>query len=288
MTKRLFAVAAFVLLTTGTLVGVTGASSHGSKTPTGSQGKLGVRNGVIYACVETHGSNQTLGDLKLANCHKGFKAIAWNIRGPRGLRGVSSVGRQGPPGPAGPAGAQGPQGAQGSQGAQGPKGDKGDKGLSVPGVVVTHSSGGDSSHCGPDWANDDYTRTLQFIPQDNGTIQVVRTYDGTFTTVAGGPEPNPAVCPGTSAPQTGGVTGTLTGFDVVVVTGGVFTPNATCPDPCTTTAMLATFFPNRGGLAASSAINNGWEYQYDGGAHGLWVNRSAPARGGDIGNITGG
>ena len=121
MTKRLLAVAAFVLLTTGALVGGTGASSHGSKASAVSQGTLGVRNGVIYACVETHGNKQTLGDLKLANCHKGFKPIAWNIRGPRGLRGVSSVGRQGPAGPAGPAGAQGPQGAQG------PKGDKGDK-----------------------------------------------------------------------------------------------------------------------------------------------------------------
>jgi hypothetical protein len=121
MTKRLLTVTALVLLATGALVGVTGASSHGSKASSGSQGKLGVRNGVIYACVETHGNKQTLGDLKLANCHKGFKPIAWNIRGPRGLRGVSSVGRQGPAGPAGPAGAQGPQGAQG------PKGDKGDK-----------------------------------------------------------------------------------------------------------------------------------------------------------------
>jgi len=121
MTKRLLVVGAFVLLATGALVGVTGASSHGSKASAVNQGKLGVRNGVIYACVETHGNKQTLGDLKLANCHKGFKPIAWNIRGPRGLRGVSSVGRQGPAGPAGPAGAQGPQGAQG------PKGDKGDK-----------------------------------------------------------------------------------------------------------------------------------------------------------------
>jgi hypothetical protein len=286
MTKRLLAVAAFVLLTTGTLVGVTGASSHGSKTSAVSQGKLGIRNGVIYACVETHGNNQTLGDLKLANCHKGFKAIAWNIRGPRGVRGVSSVGKQGPPGPAGPAGAQGSQGAQGIQGAQGPKGDKG---LSVPGVVVTHSSGGDSSTCGPDWANDDYTRTLQFIPQNDGTIQVVRTYDGTFTTIAGvsqpdPPPPGPTGCPGPL--QTGGVTGTITGFDVVVVTGGVFTPNATCPDPCTTTAMLATFFPAGGGAAASSTVNNGWEYHYDTAANGHWVNRSA-GRGGNIGNING-
>ena len=172
MTKRLLAVAALVLLTTGALAGVTGASSHGSKSSAVSQGMLGIRNGVIYGCVETHGSKQTLGDLKLANCHKGFKPIAWNIRGPKGARGV------GTPGPQGPQGPQGSQGSQGSQGPAGPKGDKGDPGspgLSVPGVVVTHVTGGDSSHCGGNWANDNYTRTLQFIPQDKGTKQVVRT-----------------------------------------------------------------------------------------------------------------
>jgi hypothetical protein len=297
MTKRLLAVAAFVLLTAGTLVGVTGASNQGSKALAGSQGTLGVRNGVIYACVETHGNNQTLGDLKLANCHKGFKPIAWNIRGPRGLRGVSSVGKQGPPGPAGPAGAPG---AQGSQGPQGPKGDKGDKGdpgspgLSVPNVVVTHiTSGRDFGHCGSSqmgtqWANLNYSRTLQFIPQNDGSIQVVRSYDGTFTTLAGAPTPNPPSCPGT--PQTGGVTGTFTGYDVVVVTGGVFHPEATCPDPCVTSTMVATFFPAEGGPAAASTINNGWEYQYRTAANGTWINRSPggpPARGGDLGNING-
>ena len=297
MTKRLLAVAAFVLLTAGTLVGVTGASNQGSKASAVSQGTLGVRNGVIYACVETHGNNQTLGDLKLANCHKGFKPIAWNIRGPRGLRGVSSVGKQGPPGPAGPAGAPG---AQGSQGPQGPKGDKGDKGdpgspgLSVPNVVVTHiTSGRDFGHCGSSqmgtqWANLNYSRTLQFIPQNDGSIQVVRSYDGTFTTLAGAPTPNPPSCPGT--PQTGGVTGTFTGYDVVVVTGGVFHPEATCPDPCVTSTMVATFFPAEGGPAAASTINNGWEYQYRTAANGTWINRSPggpPARGGDIGNING-
>src|SRR5690349_13004160 len=101
MTKRLLIVTAFVLLATGALVGVTGASSNGSKASAVSQGNLGVRNGVIYACVETHGNNQTLGDLKLANCQKGFKKIAWNIRRPRGVRGPASAGRQGPAGPQG-------------------------------------------------------------------------------------------------------------------------------------------------------------------------------------------
>jgi hypothetical protein len=280
MTKRLLFVAALVLLTTGALAGVTGASSHGSKSSAVSQGTLGVRNGVIYGCVETHGSKQTLGDLKLANCHKGFKPIAWNIRGPKGARGV------GTPGPQGPQGPQGSQGSQGSQGPAGPKGDKGDKGspgLSVPGVVVTHVTGLDSSHCGGDWANDDYNRTLQFIPQNDGSIQVIRSYQGTFTTIAGVSQPNPTPCPG--PPQTGRVTGTLTGFDIQVVTGGVLTPNATCPDPCTTAAELAAFFPARTGPPPVASVTT-FEYQYDTSANGNWVNRSAN-RGGDIGNIIG-
>ena len=84
-------------------------------------------------------------------------------------------------------------------------------------MVVTHVTGGDSSVCGNDWANDDYTRTLQFIPQDDGTIQIVRSYNGTFTTIPDVSQPDPPDgCPGPQ--QTGGVTGTLTGFDVVVVT----------------------------------------------------------------------
>jgi hypothetical protein len=151
-------------------------------------------------------------------------------------------------------------------------------------VVVTHVTGGDSSVCGDDWANDDYHRTLQFIPQLDGTFHVVRSYDGTFTTLAGAPQPDPpGGCPGPR--QTGGVTGTITGFDVEVVTGGVFTPNATCPDPCTTPAILATFFPARGGPAATSDVPE-FEYQYDAGASGFWVNRSTN-RGGNIGNING-
>ena len=247
----------------------------------------------VVLCVELHGNPETRFDVKRrpgSKCPRGEGKVTL----PRGLRGP-----RGPAGPAGPQGGQGPAGAKGDTGApgpagatgsQGPKGDTGaagatgPAGLSVPGVVVTHSFGPDSSHCGGDWANDDYTRTLQFIPQDNGTIQIVRTYDGTFTTIAGASQPNPGGCPGTL--QTGGVTGTFKGFDTLIVTGGVFTPNATCPNPCTTAAMLATFFPGAGGAQGTGSVTNGWEYQYRLG-NDLWVNRSAP-RGGDIGNITGG
>ena len=194
------------------------------------------------------------------------------------------VGERGAKGATGAKGGTGAAGAKGAAGPPGPKGDPGTPGLSVPGVVVTHNTDTDSGHCGIDWANLDYARTLQFIPQNDGTIQVLRSYNGTFTTIAGAPTPNPSSCPGTL--QTGGVTGTLTGYDVVVVTGGVFTPKATCPNPCSTTAMLATFFPADGGPAATATVNEGWEYQYNTTANGTWVNRSA-ARGGDVGNING-
>jgi len=100
---------------------------------------LGVRNGVIHACVEKKG------DIKLSNCHRGSRGLSWNIRGPRGARGVR--GAEGPLGPTGPAG---------SQGLKGEKGDKGDKGTratrrsgrSVPStsrVVTTPGVGGTRS-----------------------------------------------------------------------------------------------------------------------------------------------
>jgi hypothetical protein len=76
-------IAACVAVLTGTTIAFASGDRAARTT-----GKLGVRNGVIYACVETNGNGQTLGDLKLSNCHKGFRRIAWNIRGPRGLRGV--------------------------------------------------------------------------------------------------------------------------------------------------------------------------------------------------------
>jgi hypothetical protein len=239
----------------------------------------GIRNGVITACVEplTKGQPYTSGDLNFIRCAGRAKQVSWNIRGRRGLTG--------PKGATGAAGATGAQGAVGAKGETGATGSAGPAGLSVPGVVVTHGVGPDSSVCGGDWANDDYKRTLQFIPQDNGSIHVIRSYDGTFKTIAGVPQPQPpGGCPGPQ--QTGNVTGTLTGFDIVVVTGGVFKPNATCPDPCTTAAMLTTFFPAGGGVPAGSGLVNTFEYQYDAGAQGQWFNRSAN-RGGNFGNITG-
>jgi hypothetical protein len=49
--------------------------------------------------------------------------------------------------------------------------------------------------------------------------------------------------------------------------------------------MVTTFFPASGGPTATATVNQ-FEYQYDAGANGHWVNRST-TRGGNIGNIMG-
>ena len=185
------------------LTGATIAFASGDRVAR-STGKLGVRNGVIYACVETHGNGQTLGDLKLDNCHKGFKRIAWNIRGPRGLRGVSGAGKQGPAGPAGPAGAQGAAGATGATGAQGPKGDKGDKGDKGPQgpsigtfgpVALTGEDHGcvtdDPGDPNPPWANTTENRSYVVSPAQDGSGYFVTRYDldGAFTAIVGRQHP---------------------------------------------------------------------------------------------------
>ncbi|MGN6430668.1 MAG: hypothetical protein ACTHNB_08045 [Gaiellaceae bacterium] len=202
------------------LVGATVASASGDRV-TRTVSKLGIRNGVIYACVETHGNSQTLGDLKLDNCHKGFKRIAWNIRGPRGVRGLSGNGRQGPPGPAGPTGAQGAQGAQGPQGPQGPKGDKGDKGdQGPPGTPAVgtfgpvHLVNRDDTGCGGTevWAHDNEDRLYVVVPSQDGTGYAVTRYDlhGKFTTIPGAHHPGDCANQFDSSPETGDFNGVWT------------------------------------------------------------------------------
>lgn len=202
------------------------------------------------------------------------------LPGANGTNGTNGTnGNKGADGSNGSNGADGTNGSDGANGSNGANGVNGSNGVNAFNTVVTHSSGPDSSVCGGNWANDDYTRTLQIVPQDDGSINVIRLYDGHFVTLAGVPEPSPAACPGTL--QTGGVHGTLTGFDVVKITGGNYNPDGSCADPCTTAAMVAAFFP--GGTAT---VDHGWEYHYHTVTHGDWTNAD-PSRGGNVGNIVG-
>ena len=50
---------------------------------------------------------------------------------------------------------------KGNNGDNGSNGSNGHDGRDAPGVITTHVTGGDSSVCGPDWATDTYSRTLQ-------------------------------------------------------------------------------------------------------------------------------
>jgi hypothetical protein len=86
-------VAALVALVVGVSTALGGREGRSQPDP------IGVRNGVIYACVETHGSPPTIGDIKLNHCGRSYRLLVWSIRGP-----------EGPPGPAGPAGPAGPPG----------------------------------------------------------------------------------------------------------------------------------------------------------------------------------
>lgn len=277
------------------LGGVPASSLHGSKNvPNQSIGHLSLKNHIVNCQKLSYDVLRSL-----PSCNGG---------NPRPPYPVSGSGPAGPAGPKGATGAAGKDGTNGTNGVdgkdgkscesvildsktasiqegnpcQGPRGYKGEPGApgaNAPGVVVTHVTGPDSNVCGGDWANDDYTRTLQFLPQSDGSITVIRTYNGTFTTIAGASAPN-GPC---NNDQVGGVTGTFTGFDVVSVTGGYFNPGATCADPCTGSAMVAAFFP--GGTLNGPV--NGWEYHYDAGTNGTWVNADAVVRGGNSGNITG-
>src|SRR3954471_18749342 len=205
--KKIVVLAAIALLASAT-VSLAGSSQSGGKL-----GKLGIRNGVIYACVETNGGGVTQGDIKLNNCHAGFKRISWNIKGPRGAKGAGTPGPQGQRGPTGAQGAQGAQGSQGPQGSAGPQGPKGDTGgkgepgpagpigLTGPAAFGTfgpyHRTGTDTGTChqteeqqppdDPDvWANTTHDRYYVIQPRPDGGYNVTRyVVNGHFTALVG-------------------------------------------------------------------------------------------------------
>jgi hypothetical protein len=202
-------------------------------------------------------------------------------KGDTGHMGLTGhVGMTGPKGDQGAAGTNGTNGLPGAKGDIGAIGSPGAAGTSAGYTVVTHVTGADSNVCGDNWANDDYTRTLSFTMRPDGSIDVLRVYSGTFTTIAGASTPNGAC----STHQVGGKVGSFTGTDVVTVTGGHFYPNATCAANCTSDAMMAAFF-HGGSPVATRAISNGWEYHYDLGAETM-IQADATNRGGNEGDIT--
>ncbi len=249
-----------------------------------------------------------------------LRKLANDVRGPRGSKGV--VGPQGATGPQGTQGPQGQQGIQGSQGSQGPqgpqgatgakgdqgnqglKGDQGSSGVNSP-LVYTYldNIGPDSGDCGNAWATDTYNRTFVVSPQADGSFTVFETVKGTFVTLPGVDEPNPASCGSDS--QTGDVSGDFYGSESWSVPApgagesADFNPNADCPDCSAQTtgstssndqgnaAFQAAFFPG----SAYNGVTN-YDFVYTTLGNGSWVDSNTPfnnaqATGSAGGNITG-
>jgi hypothetical protein len=214
--------------------------------------------------VETHGNKQTLGDLKLANCHKGFKPIHWNIKGPKG-----AAGGAGTPGP------QGPQGPQGSQGPKGDKGDKGDRGAPTPGTFgPVHLVNREDTGCGGTevWAHDTMNRFYVVNAAQDGSGYFVTRYDvdGTFTTVVGAHHPGDC----TNAFDSADI-GTFNGVWTRKVTGEFdYNPDAAMPASGSWDDFIAAAFAGNGESPTVTDISYEFDYYNACGDH--WRDAAYP------------
>jgi hypothetical protein len=127
------------------------------------------------------------------------------------------------------------------------------------------------------------TRLYQVYPQQNidGSYRVQENFNnGTFTTIAG---PSPESCEAANNHTVlGGQNGTFKGQFIIKVSGGTFTPVATCASPCYTADFVTAHF----GGSATYAVSDYWlKYQVSGNTfcQKIWVN-SATGNSGDIAN----
>lgn len=93
--------------------------------------------------------------------------------------------------------------------------------------TFTGQGSGDSGTCGPDWANDTYTRVFKVYPEQNvdGSYRVVEYFtNGHFVTIQG---PSPESCEAlTSNTVSANVNGNFHGNEVIKVVGGTFSSSA--------------------------------------------------------------
>jgi Collagen triple helix repeat (20 copies) len=271
--RKILLAAVIALLASATVA--LGGSQRASQTAA----KLGVRNGVIHACVETRGNDQTVGDLKLSNCHRGFKRVAWNIKGQRGLRGLRGVsGPKGPAGPAGPAGAKGDKGDKGDKGNPGPPGPPGPQGpagqsafgtFGPVNLVGREDTGCDGTEV---WAHDNEDRFYVVTPAQDGKGYFVTRYDvkGTYTTVVGAHHPGDCANAFDSAD-----TGTFNGVWTRQISGEFdYNPDAQMPASATWDDFIAAFFAGNGESPTVKDISYEFDYYNACGDH--WRDAAYP------------
>jgi len=118
---------------------------------------------------------------------------------------------------------------------------------------------GDSSTCGPDWANDTFTRVFKVVPNkaSDGSYRVTENFTkGHFKTYQG---VSPESCEvGSGNTVSANVKGAFHGFEVIKVSGGTFdaTSAAACsaaaaPPACTTAEFIDSAFPGNTGYGVS-------------------------------------
>ena len=232
---------------------------------------------MIYACVETRGNTKTLGDIKLSNCHPGFRPIHWNIRGRLGKRGVRGVGTPGPRGSAGPTGPAGAKGGKGDNGDKGDKGDKGDRGPAGPSVDTfgpVHLVNRNDTGCGGTevWAHDTEDRFYVVEASQDGTGYTVTRYDvhGTFTTIPGAHHPGDCANTFDNVPDQGKFNGVWTrqisgDFD--------YDPDATMPSSGSWDDFIGAFFARNGESPTVKDLSYEFDY-YNCGFH--WRDAAYP------------
>jgi hypothetical protein len=150
-----------------------------------------------------------------------------------------------------------------------------------------NSGSPDSGTCGNNWATDTYKRVFDAatMPNSDSTYTVTESFiAGRFVTVAG---PSPDACDptGTTGSTIGdGVTGSFSGNFLVIVSGGVFDPSATCDSGCGTTAgFVMTVY---GAAATYNVTSFGFTYHANGPdlSQREWHNASGD-QGGNSGDI---
>jgi hypothetical protein len=151
-----------------------------------------------------------------------------------------------------------------------------------------NSGSPDSGTCGNNWANDTYKRVFDAStsPNADGTYSVTETFiAGRFVTMAG-PSPDACDASGTTGSTIGdGVTGSFNGNFLVIVSGGVFNPNASCDEAScgTTLDFVHTVY---GAAATYNVTSFGFTYHANGPdlIQREWHNASADqgGNGGDI------
>lgn len=110
--------------------------------------------------------------------------------------------------------------------------------------TFANQTSGDSSTCGPDWANDTFTRVFKVYPERNvdGSYRMVENFtSGHFTTIQG---KSPESCEaGNNSQISAGVHGSMHGSEVIKVTGARIRPPA--PQRGTGPAVRPDLSPQR-------------------------------------------